>query len=246
MIASKINKVFKDVVVLSVLVLGGVGVFHIIECGEGGYSIIGSETVSDTVYVSISDTIEVYRPKIVKEHISLNDTIYVGGDTTIIRPQLFTREDTLNVINTYFSKRTYVDSLETEYGYVIVEDELWKNEIYSRKYHYNFLIPEVTNTTTNTVSEKISRFNLFAGLNGNIALGSEDYDVYDNELLLPKGYIGAHYRFGESHYVNAEVDVFRRDIRLGYSFLSRNFAFNSQYSIEFNTINCGLRYYILK
>ena len=241
----RIGKILKDVLVFAVLVLSCVGIMHLCSCPDKGYT-VGTEETIDTVYVNTSDTITKYVPKYIKEYISYNDTIYVDNEITIIKPSLFTRQDTLNLIDSYFSKRIYVDSLETEYGYVIVEDELWKNSIYSRKYCYDFSVPQINKTVTKTIIEKPKRFNLFAGLNGNIAVGQEDYDVYNNELLMPQGYVGGQYRIGDYHYIKAEVDAFRKDVRVGYSFVNNRISLDTEYSIQYTTINGGLKFYIIK
>ena len=122
------SKGLKEIIIIILLLLIGGVVLN--KCSSSKKPIIVSE-VTDTTYVEVEKFVENYIPVVEKEYVHITDTLYIN-DTTIIREGIpFTTADTLAIVNEFFKKKQYVDSLETDYGYVIVEDTIWQNRIYS-------------------------------------------------------------------------------------------------------------------
>ena len=157
-----------------------------------------------------------------------------------------TKEDTLALVDSYFTKRSYTDSLETEYGYIVINDVLWKNRIYSRNYSYELSVPHVRNTITKTVIKKPSRFSLYIGAGGIVMLTENPNMFGFNRNLLPSAYAGTSFRLYDHHKIHAEYDFYRKDWRFGYSYINNRWEILSEYSTRYNMLQVGARFYILK
>ena len=235
------SKGLKEIIIIILLLLIGGVVLN--KCSSSKKPIIVSE-VTDTTYIEVEKLVENYIPVVEKEYIHITDTLYIN-DTTIIREGIpFTTADTLAIVNEFFKKKQYVDSLETDYGYVIVEDTIWQNRIYSRNWKYNFSIPEIT--TTKTVMFEDNPFKLYVGADTRIGFSETNGGILYDPLLEPQAYIGTQFRLGSSHYLKAEVDGLRRDLVLGYAYNKDRWRFKADYSWKYNTLDAGVKNYINK
>lgn len=243
MAISKIKSVVSNISAVIILVFAFIGLKDCSSDMSEGDDLMGDITV-DTMYVAVSDTVPSYVPQIKFEKYVVHDTTYLNKEIIINKAQVFSKEDTLKLIKDYFQKRTYVDSLKTDYGYVYLEDVIWKNKIESRKYHYSFEIPEIT--ITKELIKEPRAFNIFAGTEVNIPLKDNRYNVLSNELISPQIYLGAKMRIHKYHNINVEGDILRKELRIGYGFKKGRFNFNSQYSTKLNMINSGIKIYLLK
>ena len=101
--------------------------------------------------------------------------------------------DTINVINDYFSKYSYIDTINFDsLGYVMVIDTITQNQITGRNVQSNLLIP--TTTVTNTTY--LYKRELFWG----VAVGGMINPVQNES---PINYIS-----GELMYVNKKRNVY--------------------------------------
>ena len=223
-------------IIILILLLGGLGMNM---CSSEPTII--SEVV-DTVYVKKSKVVEKYTPVVEKEYVYKTDTLYLKDTVIVGRP--FTPEDTIAIVDAFFTKKIYIDSLETEYGNVIVNDTLWQNRIHARSWRYDFKIPEVTKTIT--VEYQPKPFQLYAGTGVRVGFDSWNEGIIYDPLLDPQLYLGAQYRFSNAHYLKAEVDGLRRDIVVGYSYRRKKWDFRTQYSWRYNALDVGLKFYIIK
>jgi hypothetical protein len=87
--------------------------------------------------------------------------------------------DTINVINDYFSKYSYIDTINFDsLGYVMVIDTITQNQITGRNVQSNLLIP--TKTITNNVY--LNKRELFFGVSVNAS--SSQVEGINSELLF--------------------------------------------------------------
>lgn len=231
-------KRIKNIIIIVLLFLIGGVVMNM--CSGGGGTVIKTEV--DTVYVHKTKLVEKYVPKVEKEYVYKTDTLYIKDSTIVGRP--FTPEDTLAIVDEYFKKRIYNDTLVTEYGDVIVEDTLWQNRIHARSWRYDFRIPEVT--IKKTVEFKPKPFQLYAGTSVRIGFDEWSQGVIYEPLLDPQLYLGAQYRLGNAHYLKAEVDGLRRDVVMGYAYKRNRWKAKARYSWKYNALDVGLKFYIIK
>ena len=125
-----INKVFeilKSIAIIILLLLSGYGLYSLVNGNDSKVEI--QEIVkTETKYISVSDTVEVYVPKTTTEYITINDTITVTEKEFIKVYKELTDEEKAVIALEYFTKKTYLDTLVVEgYGQVFLEDELYKN-----------------------------------------------------------------------------------------------------------------------
>ena len=114
----------------------------------------GIQTQIETKYDTIIQISEVYTP-IYKTKIKTNwDTLYVN-----------TPMDTVYIIEDYHTKYNYLDTIEVDsFGYVVINDTIYQNKIFSRQYKSNIIIP--TTTITNTILENKREF--YVGLEAGV------------------------------------------------------------------------------
>ena len=237
----KIAKIVISVAILVLAVIGGISIFKPLPEPE----LIKTETVVDTVYVQTVDSSYHYTPIPVKEYITVNDTVIVTKEKIVEVYKELTEDDKERIVEDYFTKRHYTDSLETEYGYVVIEEEIWKNRVYSRKYSYDFTVPHITTKITNTVKYTPRRFQLYVGMQGSVWVNGGQGQGIVNEIP-PKIYVGTSYRLWNYHYVSAEYDAYRNDLRMGYDYRKGRHELRAEYSTRWNILQVGYKFYIFR
>jgi hypothetical protein len=95
--------------------------------------------------------------------------IFQDGPATIIMKDV----DTAAILQDYFSKVYYLDSLKTQYGFITVEDTISQNRIQARRWHTNFSIPTITKTITQSAKPRNQVYGGFSGLFGQQNIGAE-------------------------------------------------------------------------
>jgi hypothetical protein len=81
--------------------------------------------------------------------------------------------DTATILQDYFSKVFYRDSLQTQYGTITVEDTITENRIQARRWFTNFTIPTITKTVTLSTKPRSQLYAGFSGLFGQQNIGAE-------------------------------------------------------------------------
>jgi hypothetical protein len=81
--------------------------------------------------------------------------------------------DTAAIMQDYFAKVFYRDTLKTQYGTITLEDTISQNRIQARRWATNFTIPTITKTVTKTVAQRNQLYAGFSGLFGQTAIGAE-------------------------------------------------------------------------
>jgi len=239
---AKIVRWILSLVILALAFIGGCSILKPIPEPE----LVKTEVVADTVYVRTVDTSYVYTPVPVKEYITINDTIIVTKEKIVEIYKELTEGEKEGIVEDYFTKRHYTDSLETEYGYVTIEEDVWMNKIYSRKYSYDFSVPHTTTETTNTVKYVPRRFQLYVGAEALFWTNSDlGQGIIVNEIP-PRMYLGANYRLGKHHYVSAEYDIYGNDLRLGYQYRRGRHEFGTKYSTRWDVVQLEYKFYILR
>ena len=236
-------KTGKNIIILILLILALIGGCSLLKKRSGGLELVESVVTVDTTYVNVKETSTIYVPVSTKEYVTLLDTIYIDNEVIIIEERALTHADTLEIVSDYYTKRDYSDTLVTEYGNVIVNDQLWKNRIYSRSYDYDFKFPEYSTTTTNKFVDKISKFKLYAGGSTALPFSSE---TNPNILeVIPSLYAGAGYNLKNGHSIYYERDFARKDNRFTYEYdLGRWEGFGT-YSSQYNYMQFGIKFYLL-
>jgi hypothetical protein len=97
------------------------------------------------------------------------EIIYQDGPPTYIMKDV----DTAAILQDYFAKVYYRDSLQTQYGTIIVEDTISQNRIQARRWQTNFIIPVVTKTITLAEKKRNQLYAGFSGLFGQTSIGAE-------------------------------------------------------------------------
>ncbi len=125
------------IVVLIVIILFMRSCSPTTDCPEQGKPI----TTVDTVYVDKIVPHKVYIPGITK---------YIPGDTVYIKDI-----DTTAVLNDYFAKRVYDDTIKLEgLGYVLIKDTISQNKIISRITDGKYKIPVIIKETIIPIKPK--------------------------------------------------------------------------------------------
>ena len=237
---SIVKKIF-FIVVLAFALLGGCSLFN----GQNkDCELIDTIVATDTVFVEVKGSYATYVPKSSKEYVTLLDTIYLENRMVVVEEKELTAEDTLEILSDYYTKREYSDTLSTEYGDFVINDVLWKNNIYSRSYDYNFQIPEITTTIEKTIKQKGRRIQAYLG--GSTAIHFNDWSEKNMLSLQPSLYVGAGYRFSKNHSVYYERDFARKDNRFTYKYVDKKLNIFTTYSSELNYFQIGTKFYILK
>lgn len=101
---------------------------------------------------TITDTIQVYDTN---TYVRIKDSLQIRVSIKQ-RVETKTITDTIQVLQEFFTKNVYIDSLVDSNIRIVTTDTVIKNQIKSRKYQYNILRPQtiITNTTIN----KYNRF----------------------------------------------------------------------------------------
>lgn len=97
------------------------------------------------------------------------EIIYQDGPPTYIMNDV----DTAAILQDYFAKVYYSDSLQTQYGTITVEDTISENRIQVRRWATNFKIPTITKTITQSVKQRNQLYAGFSGLFGQQNIGAE-------------------------------------------------------------------------
>ena len=194
-------------------------------------------TITDTAYVEVKVASEVYVPVPTKEFFTLTDTIYLDGAVTIIKGRELTHADTLSIMADYYVKRGYSDTLSTEYGNIVINDQLWKNKVHSRSYTLDLKFPEYTTIKT-------SKFKLYAG--ASTALQFNPETSVNRIDFLPSLFAGAGYSFRDGHTIYYERDFARKDNRITYSYNKDSWEAESTYSTKYKYLSLELKFYILR
>lgn len=240
----KYLKVGKWILSLAILVFAFIGIYSIFQPIPEP-ELVKTETVVDTVYVNTIDRSYEYTPIPVETVVTINDTIIITEKEIVEVYKELTDEAKEKIVEEYFSKRHYVDSLKTEYGYVVIDEYVWKNRIYNRKWSYDFTVPHTTKTTTNTVKYTPRRFQLYVGVEGSIWInGGQDQGIVNE--IPPKMYLGANYRLGSCHYVSVEYDAYRNDLRMGYDYRKGRHELRAEYSTRWDVLQVGYKFYIFR
>jgi len=148
-----LKKVFGNIQTLLIVVL--VIVILMKSCGEETTDpqII---TKTKTEYISVEKKVLQYVPKW-KTRIKTKINI----DTFL------TKVDTSAILNDYYSKYYYEDTLSLDtLGYVLVKDTISKNKITSRNVNYKLLIPKITIEKTIILNKR--EFYTGFGVTGNL------------------------------------------------------------------------------
>lgn len=117
------------------------------------YDTIYKEERIDTLF--IPKPYAVYLPGNVPKPLEKWDTLYIPDEV-----------DTAAILEDYHSFYIYSDTIKNKYGYVVIDDTISRNKIYSRGATTRLQIPEVTRTIT-LVQPKRSALFIGAGVFGN-------------------------------------------------------------------------------
>lgn len=210
---------------------------------RGKFDLVNTEVVVDTVFVDVEHTSIEYVPIATKEYVTTSDTIYVNNEVIVVEEKELSHADTLEIMSEYYTKRFYSDTLETEYGNIVVEDQIWKNNIYSRQYSYNLQVPEVHTTIKKEFMKKKNRFDLYVG--GSTILQPNN-QVHIAQDFLPSLFIGGGYDLGKGHSIYYERDLARKDNRITYEYDRNKWEAFGTYSTQYKYTQIGLKFYIIK
>lgn len=97
------------------------------------------------------------------------EIIYQDGPPTFVMNDV----DTAAILQDYFAKVFYRDSLQTQYGTITVEDTISQNRIQARRWQTNFTIPTITKTITLAEKKRNQLYTGFSGLFGQTSIGAE-------------------------------------------------------------------------
>lgn len=156
-----------------ILIIAGILIWLLLDkcSGKKGQVVIKETIKIDTAWVTIKGDTS-YVPVIKNHYLPSENIIFEKWDT------LYQLEyvDTAEILKDYFSFNTYSDTLKNQYGYILVDDTISRNQILSRGVKTDLKVPEVTKTITRTILDK--RVQLYAafGLLGNskdLASGAE-------------------------------------------------------------------------
>ena len=178
--------------------------------------VLKTEVQIDTVFTQITDTIPKYIPKIEEKIKYIPDTIV----------------DTVFVIEEFYTKNVYLDTIKNDYGHIIVLDTIYKNSIYSRSIQSNFLFPEVHKSTIITVVEKQRRFGGYVIAGGNFT---------DGLITLPVLGVGLQYKIVPNMYLGGEYNLLENDFRINLDYDNRKISGLANYSIVNKRLILGTR-----
>ncbi len=122
-----------------VVILGLLGIIIFMRACDKNPEIIEPKIVTkiDTVYVDRT----------------IRDTVYTPGPVQVITRKLPVRIDTVKVLNDYYAKKVYKDTIKLDGigSYVVVKDTITENKVASRQTFGNLKYPIVTKETTITI-----------------------------------------------------------------------------------------------
>lgn len=95
--------------------------------------------------------------------------VYQDGPPTYIMQDV----DTAAILQDYFARVYYRDTLTTQYGAVTLEDTISQNRIQARRWATNFTIPTITKTVTVAADSSNQVYFGFSALSGRSAIGAE-------------------------------------------------------------------------
>lgn len=151
---------FKDIKNIAILVLIAVIVVSQIKGCDGDGGGQDTVTVTKTEIKEIPVRVEVpkYVPKYVKEIQTQEVLVSTPIDTTQILAKYFKRFEYTDTLRIPYTK-DFPDSLKlpnrkNDLGFVIVKDEVTKNEIFARSLIWDYSTPLVKVTTTHYIKEK--------------------------------------------------------------------------------------------
>lgn len=81
--------------------------------------------------------------------------------------------DSAAILQDYFAKVYYRDTLKTQYGAITVEDTISQNRIQARRWATNFTIPTITKTVTLSEKQRNQLYVGFSGVFGQRDIGAE-------------------------------------------------------------------------
>lgn len=148
-----LKKVFDNIQTLLIVVL--VIVILMKSCGE---KTTDSQIITKTKieYISVEKKVPQYVPK-----------WKTRVETKINIDTFLTKVDTSAILNDYYSKYYYEDTLSLDtLGYVLVKDTISKNNITSRNIDYKLLIPKITIEKTIILNKR--EFYTGFGVTGNL------------------------------------------------------------------------------
>lgn len=230
---SKISSYIKHIGGIIIILLAFIGGCSLLDSDNNTTEIIKTSTVVDTVYNTVTDTIYKASPSLIVE-VLVHDTI--------IQNKLITRIDTVNLVKEFFTKRFYSDTLVIdEYGYVVIEDTIYNNDIQNREYLYSINVPNiiVTNTIEKTLKYEPNRFRSFVF--GDISI-SEDQE-WSRPLRVGGG---LQYAPIKNNYIGISGDIVNRDILATYDLNTERVGIGAAYSINNQYLDISAKYWITK
>lgn len=93
---------------------------------------------------------------------------YLDTGSRVIQPV-----DTAAILQDYFTKVFYRDTMQTQYGAITVEDTISQNRIQARRWATNFTIPTITKTVTVVEKQRNQLYIGFSALMGQRDIGAE-------------------------------------------------------------------------
>lgn len=132
----------------SVILIGIILIFLIFRrCGGEGGKATSNDTISvriDTVWVQAKDSIS-YIPVPYRVEIPQPYKIQVHDTVNQYLPEYV---DSAAILQEFLTKKYYRDTVENKFGYIVIDDTLYKNSIAGRSVRSNFEIPVVKETVT--------------------------------------------------------------------------------------------------
>jgi hypothetical protein len=161
-----LNHLFNNIQTLLIIILIIIIVFLRSCGGKDDCSEFEVITKVEVKYDTIKTVKEIYIPK-------WNDKIITETDT------FFGSIDTLDILKDYYSKYFYSDTVKIDtIGYVILNDTITQNNIFSREVRTNVIFP--TTTITNNIYSNKLEFYTGLGIAGNLT----QLNYVGGEILL--------------------------------------------------------------
>tara|TARA_R110000803_G_scaffold205579_1_gene272359 strand:- start:251 stop:847 length:597 start_codon:yes stop_codon:yes gene_type:complete len=137
-------KNIQNILIISLVVI----ILWLQNCSGGGSGVVNPEPTIikevTTLYDTITDTIPEYVPQweIKVETRFLTDTFYPHVDTPTI-------------LKDYYARYVYADTIKIDtIGYLVVNDSVSRNQIYSRKIKTNILLPTTIIKQTSYITQR--------------------------------------------------------------------------------------------
>ena len=155
----------KSIIILILILI----IIFLQKCQSSGTS-IEKEIVTETeiVYETVEVEKEVYIPK-------YKEKIVNNFDTLIVKEPI----DTLEILKDYYSKYYYQDTISLDtLGYLVINDTITQNKIYSRDFKSKINVP--TTFVTNTIY--LNKYKFFMG--PSMTFDQRGFDDASWELLI--------------------------------------------------------------